>query len=54
MIKYKGKEISMGKAAELAGIPISKTIDVLADLGIKNLLEYDDYVKGLENLRKEW
>ncbi len=52
--KYKNKEISIGKAAELAGVPISKMIDVLAELGVKNPLEYDDYVRGLENLRKEW
>ncbi len=52
--KYKGKEISLGKAAELAGVPISKMIDVLGDLGVKNPIEYDDYARGLENLRKEW
>lgn len=52
--KYKNKEISLGKAAELAGVSISKMIDVLAELGVKSLVEYDDYLKGLENLRKEW
>jgi predicted HTH domain antitoxin len=52
--KYKNKEISLGKAAELAGVSISKMIDVLADIGIKSHLEYEDYARGLENLRKEW
>ena len=52
--KYKDKEISLGKAAELAGVPISKMIDILSDLGVKSPIEYDDYVRGLENLRKEW
>ena len=54
MEKYKEKDISLGKAAELAGISISKMIDKLAELGIKNHLEFEDYERGLENLRKEW
>ncbi len=54
MEKYKNKEISLGKAAELAGVPISKMIDVLAEMGVKSHLEYGDYTRGLENLRKEW
>lgn len=54
MEKYKNKEISLGKAAELAGVPISKMIDVLAEMGVKSHLEYEDYTRGLENLRKEW
>lgn len=52
--KYKNKEISLGKAAELAGVSIIKMIDILADMGIRNNLEYEDYRRGLENLRKEW
>ena len=54
MEKYKEKDISLGKAAELAGVSISKMIDKLAELGIKNHLEFEDYERGLENLRKEW
>ena len=54
MEKYKEKDISLGKAAELAGVSISKMIDKLAELGIKNHIEFEDYERGLENLRKEW
>ena len=51
---YKKGKASIGKAAELAGISISELIDILAEYGIKSRIGYDDYLKGLENLRKAW
>ena len=51
---YKKGKISIGKAAELAGVSISEIIVLLAEFGIQSNLEYDDYIKGLENLKKIW
>lgn len=52
--RYKQGEASLGKAAELAGVPIGKMMHILADYGVKSDLEKEDYLKGLENLRKVW
>lgn len=52
--RYKKGEASLGKAAELAGVPVGQMINVLADYGVKANLDKDDYRKGLENLRRVW
>lgn len=52
--KYKNGEASLGKAAELAGVPIGQMITVLAEYGVKSNLEKEDYLKGLEHLRRAW
>lgn len=50
--KYKKEKISIGKAAETAGISISEMMDVLTDFGIKSNITKEDYLEGLENLRE--
>lgn len=52
--RYKRGKISIGKAADLAGISISEMINLLSEFGIESNLEYEDYTKGLENLKKIW
>ena len=52
--KYKKGEASLGRAAELAGIPIGQMITVLQEYDVKSNLEREDYRQGLENLRKVW
>ena len=52
--KYKKEEVSLGKAAELAGLSLGQMITTLAEFGIKSNLEKEDYLLGLENLRKVW
>jgi predicted HTH domain antitoxin len=52
--RYKKGEVSLGKAAELAGLPIGQMITLLAEYGVQSNLEKEDYLKGLENLRKVW
>ena len=52
--RYKRGEASLGRAAELAGVPIGQMVTILADYGIRSNLEKEDYLKGLENLRKLW
>ena len=52
--RYKKGEVSLGRAAELAGVPVGQMINILADYRIKANLDREDYRKGLENLRKAW
>ena len=54
MGRYKKGEVSIGKAAEIAGISISEMISLLAEYRVKSNLEKEDYLNGLENLRKAW
>lgn len=47
-------QVSLGRAAELAGVPVGQMINILADYGVKANLEKEDYRQGLENLRRVW
>ncbi len=52
--RYKQNEVSLGKAAELAGLSVGQMITTLAEFGIKSNLEKEDYLLGLENLKEVW
>jgi predicted HTH domain antitoxin len=52
--KYKKGEASLGKAARMAGVSLSKMMDVLSEYGVEANLEYEDYLKGLKTIRKAW
>lgn len=52
--KYKKGEASLGKAAELAGLPLGQIMTVLAEFGVESRLEKEDYLQGLKNLQKLW
>ncbi len=52
--KYKKSEASIEKAARIAGVSISKMMDILKDHGVEANLEYEDYLKSLKSLRKVW
>ncbi len=52
--RYRDRQASLGKAAELAGVPVGRMIEILAEYGVENNLEHEDYLKGLQNLRKAW
>lgn len=52
--KYKKNKVSLGRAAEIAGLNLGDMINTLAEYGVKSNLEKEDYLKGLENLRKVW
>ncbi len=52
--KYRGKEASLARAARLAGVSLSKMMDLLAEYGVEANLEYEDYLKGLKTIRKVW
>ena len=48
--KYKEGKISIGKAAEIANLSISKMIDILAEFEIKSNLDVLDYLEGSKNI----
>ena len=52
--RYKEGKASLGLAAELADLTLGEMINTLAEYGVQSNLETEDYLKGLENLRKEW
>lgn len=52
--KYKKSEASIEKAARIAGVSISKMMDIFKEYGVESNLEYEDYLKGLKNLKKVW
>ena len=44
--KYKEGKISIGKAAEIANLPLSEIMDLFADLGVESNLTVEDYLAG--------
>jgi predicted HTH domain antitoxin len=52
--RYKKGEASLGRAAELAGLPLGQMITILTEFGVESRLEKDDYLQGLRNLQKVW
>jgi len=52
--RYKNGEASLGRAAELAGLPLGRMMDILAEFGVESRLEKEDYLQGLKNIRKAW
>jgi predicted HTH domain antitoxin len=52
--KYRDGEASLGKAAELAGVRIGQMMQILADFRVESRIEQDDYLQGIENLKKGW
>ena len=52
--RYKKGEASLGRAAELAGLPVGQMMTILAEFGIESRIEKEDYLQGLQNLAKVW
>jgi len=52
--KYKKSEASIEKAATIAGVSISKMMDILKEHGVEANIEHEDYLRSLKNLRKIW
>ena len=50
--KYKKGEASLGKAAQFAGLPVGQMMTTLSEFGVKSNLAKEDYLQGLEKLRK--
>jgi predicted HTH domain antitoxin len=51
--KYKKGEASLGRASELAGLPIAQMMTLLAEFGVECRMEKEDYLQGLQH-RKAW
>lgn len=52
--RYKKNQASLGRAAELAGVTLGDMINMLAEYGVPCNLEKEDYLRGLDHLRKAW
>ena len=52
--KYKRSEASIERAARIAGVSISKMMDILHEHNVEMNLQREDYLKGLDSLRKTW
>ena len=52
--RYKKGEASLGRAAELAGLPVGQMMTILAEFGVESRIEKEDYLHGLQNLAKVW
>ncbi len=49
--KYRSGGASLGRAAELAGVPLGQMMTMLTEFGVESRIEKEDYLQGLENLR---
>lgn len=52
--QYREGKISIGRAAEAAGISLWEMMDELKARNIANPLAKEDYMQGLKNLEKAW
>jgi predicted HTH domain antitoxin len=52
--RYKSGAASLGKAAELAGVPVGQMMTILTEFGVESRIEKEDYLQALQNLAKIW
>lgn len=52
--KYRKGEASLGKAAEVAGLPVGQMMTLLGEFGVQSRIDQDDYRQSLTNLAKVW
>lgn len=52
--KYRKGETSLGKAAEVAGLPVGQMMTLLGEFGVRTKIDQEDYRQSLENLAKIW
>jgi predicted HTH domain antitoxin len=52
--RYKKGEASLGKAAELAGLPVGQMMTILTEFGVESRIDDADYLQSLHNLAKLW
>ena len=52
--KYKSGEASIEKSARIAGVSISKMLDIMKEYNVAANLEEEDYLKSLKTIRKAW
>ena len=54
MEKYRKGEASLGKAAEVAGLPVGQMMTLLGEFGVRSRIDREDYRQSLESLTKVW
>lgn len=52
MEQYRKGKVSIGKAAQKAGLTISEMMDKLAEFGVKSPVTKEQYLLGLKNAEK--
>jgi predicted HTH domain antitoxin len=52
--RYREGEVSLGKAAEMAGLGVGQKMVVLKKFGVKSKIDQEDYRQSVENLTKLW
>jgi predicted HTH domain antitoxin len=52
--KYRKGEASLGKAAEVAGLPVGQMMTLLGEFAVRAKIDPQDYRQSLENLAKVW
>jgi predicted HTH domain antitoxin len=52
--KYRKGEASLGKAAEVAGLPVGQMMTLLGEFAVRAKIDQVDYRQSLENLAKVW
>ena len=52
--KYRKGEASLGKAAEVAGLPLGQMMTLLGEFGVRSRIDREDYRQSLANLAKVW
>ncbi|MEW6087876.1 MAG: UPF0175 family protein [bacterium] len=46
--------MSLEKAAKIAGVSISKIMDILKEYSVEINLDFEDYLSSLDSTRKIW
>jgi predicted HTH domain antitoxin len=52
--KYRKGEASLGKAAQVAGLPVGQMMTLLGQFAVRAKIDQEDYRQSLENLAKVW
>ena len=52
--RYKKGDASLGRAAELAGVPVGQMMTLLTEFGVQSRIEDEDYLQALAVIRKAW
>jgi len=52
--RYKKGEASLGKAAEVAGLPVGQMMTLLGEFGVQSRIDREDYRQSLVSLAKIW
>jgi len=52
--KYRKGEASLGKAAEVAGLPVGQMMTLLEEFGVRSRIDREDYRQSMANLAKVW